>query len=231
MADSISKVYIDLIARDNASKQLVKTAATLGVVGAAAFKLAKDSVAAASDLSETQSKVSVVFGKSSAAVLAFGKTSAVAMGESTQQAEEAAATFGNLFVSMKLGQPKAAQMSTTMVKLASDLASFNNTNPADALEALRAGLVGEVEPLRRYGVNLNDAQLRQEAVALGLEKTTKNVLPPAIRAQAAYALILDQTKTAQGDFQRTSGGLANQQRILSASFEDARQVSLPSPHV
>jgi hypothetical protein len=235
MADSVSKVYIDLIARDKASKELVKAAATIGVVGAAAAKVAKDSIAAASDLNETQSKVAVVFGKSAAQVLNFGKTSATSLGQSSQQAEEAAATFGNLFVAMKLGQGQSAQMSTKLVQLAGDLASFNNVDPATALEALRSGLVGEVEPLRKFGVNLDDASLRLEAVKLGLEKTTKQVLPPAIKAQAAYALIMEQTKTAQGDFQRTSGGLANQQRILTAEFQNAEagigrgsQPSLPT---
>lgn len=196
------------------------TAAIGGLAGLAVVKVVKDAISAASDLAETQSKVNVVFGESAKTITAFGEDSASALGQSTQQAEEAAATFGNLFVAMKIGQPQAAKMSTTIVQLASDLASFNNTNPADALEALRAGLVGETEPLRRFGINLNDAALRQEAVRLGLERNTKSVLPAAVRAQAAYSLILQQSTTAQGDFQRTSGGLANQQRILSAQMEN-----------
>lgn len=199
---------------------IVRAAELVGTVGAIA--IGKKLVGAASDLNETLSKTSVVFGQNADAVVAWSKTSATAMGMSQQQAAEAAATLGNLFVSMNLSGKASADMSTRMVQLASDLASFNNTNPADALEALRAGLVGEVEPLRRYGVNLNDAQLRQEAVALGLEKTTKNVLPPAVRAQAAYALILQQTKTAQGDFARTSSGLANSQRIFTAEVANAQ---------
>lgn len=177
-------------------------------------------VKAASDLSESVNKTDVVFGKSAKAIHSFAQTSAKDLGISKRGAEEAAGTFGNLFVAMKIGQPEAAKMSTSIVKLAADLASFNNVSPEDALEALRAGLVGETEPLRKFGVNLNDAALREEALRLGLVKTTKDVLPPAAKAQAAYSLIMQQTAVAQGDFARTSDGLANQQRILKAELED-----------
>lgn len=194
--------------------------AVTALAGLQVVKFFKDTIENASDLNESTSKLQVVFGKASQSVLAFGKDSATSMGISQRTYRDTVGTLGNLLVSLKLPQTEAANMSTKMVKLAGDMASFNNTSPVDALEAIRSGLVGETEPLRAYGVNLNDAQLRQEAVSLGLEKTTKNVLPPAIRAQAAYALILDQTKTAQGDFSRTSTGLANSQRILSAEWDD-----------
>lgn len=191
----------------------------------AAVKVAsffKDSVNAASDLNESLSKTRVVFGSSSKDVERFASDSAKSLGISRQAALESTSTFGNLLVALKLGKKPAADMSQSIVALGSDLASFNNVRPEDALEALRAGLVGETEPLRKFGVNLNDAALRQKALALGLVKTTKDVLPPAAKAQAAYALIMEQTKTAQGDFARTSDGLANQQRILGARFTDLK---------
>lgn len=178
-------------------------------------------ISAASDLNETQSKVGVVFGKSANEILAWGKTSAQAMGLSQNAAEGAAATFGNLFLALKLPSDQIPKMSMSLVKLAGDLASFNNVSPEEALQALQSGLVGEVEPLRKFGVNLSEATLAQEAFSLGLVKTTTGVLPPAIRTQAAYSLIMKQTTTAQGDFARTSNGLANQQRIAAAKVEDA----------
>lgn len=191
--------------------------------GAAIAAFAKDSIKAASDLSESVSKAKVVFGESSKEVLKFAENSATAFGQSRQQAIEAAGTFGNLFVSMKIGVKESAGMSTSLVKLASDLASFNNTDPTEALDALRSGLLGETEPLQRFGINLNEASLKAEAMALGLKIVSGN-LNPAQKAQAAYSLILKQSTTAQGDFARTAGGLANQQRIANAQFEDAKAV-------
>lgn len=195
----------------------------VGAVGAVA--LGRQFVNAASSMNETMSKTRVVFGDASGAVIDWSKNSAKAMGLSQQQAEEAAATFGNLFVSMKIGQAPAANMSRQLVQLAGDLASFNDTDPTQALDALRSGLVGEVEPLRKYGVNLNQATVAQKALEMGLVSTTKGTLPPAIQAQAAYALILDQTSTAQGDFARTAGDLANSQRSLTAEWQNT-QVAL-----
>jgi len=178
------------------------------------------SVRAASDLNESMSKVTVVFGESADEIVAWAATAASAMGESRQQALEAAGTFGNLFQAFGLGQGASADMSTGLVQLAADLASFNNTSVDDALEALRSGVSGEMEPLRRFGVSLTDVRLRQKALELGLVKTTRDALTPAVKAQAAYALILQDTALAQGDFARTSGGLANQQRILKANLTD-----------
>jgi len=203
---------------------LGKAGALLGVTfGAAkAVDFLRNSVTAASDLNETVSKSGVVFGSAADGVERFGERSAKALGISKNEAIGAAATFGNLFVGMKIGQQPAADMSTRLVTLAGDLASFNNVDPGVALEALRSGLVGETEPLRRFGVNLNQASIEQEALRLGLISTTKDALTPAAKAQASYSLILQQSKTAQGDFARTSGGLANQQRILSAEWKNAQ---------
>jgi hypothetical protein len=199
----------------------LKTALAAGAAGAAVAIVAfgKKAVNAASDLAESTSKARVVFGDSSDAVLKFGDSAAKGLGQSKQQAIEAAGSFGALFVAMGIGQKPAADLSISIVKLASDLASFNNSSPEEALTALRSGLIGETEPLRAFGVNLSAAAVQNEAVRLGLAKTPASA-SAAAKAQAAYSLILQQTKTAQGDFARTAGGAANQQRIFAAQSAD-----------
>lgn len=217
MADD-AKRHVGTVATQLAG--MSRGAQLVGAVGAIA--LGRQFVNAASSMNETMSKTRVVFGDASASVIDWSKSSARAMGLSQQQAEEAASTFGNLFVSMKIGQAPAASMSRQLVQLAGDLASFNNTDPTAALDALRSGLVGEVEPLRKYGVNLSEVTLKQKAMELGLVSTTTGVLPPAIRTQAAYALILEQTTTAQGDYARTADGLTNSQRTLNAEWANTQ---------
>lgn len=174
-----------------------------------------DAVGAASDLGETTSKVSVVFGDAADEVFALGKTSATALGLSENAALSAAGTYGNLFRAMGISTTESAKMSTGLVRLAADLGSFNNMDPTEVLDKLRAGLSGETEPLRALGVNLNAARIQAKAFEMGLASTTAG-LTPAVKAQATYALILEDTTLAQGDFARTSGGLANQQRMLAA---------------
>ena len=178
------------------------------------------SIKAASDMNETLSKSNVVFGDSAKAVQQFTSSAATNLGMTQQAALEAAGTFGNLFVSMGMGQAPAADMSTDLLQLAADLASFNNLDPTEVLEKLRSGLVGETEPLRSLGVNISETAMKAQALAMGLGDANGN-LTEAEKVTARYALIMQQTTTAQGDFARTSDGLANSSRILKAELGDA----------
>jgi len=64
--------------------------------------------------------------------------------------------------------------------------------------------------------------MRQKALELGIISTTKEALTPQQKVLAAQALIYEQTSAAQGDFARTSDGLANRTRILTAQLENAK---------
>lgn len=174
----------------------------------------------ASDLNEVVSQSEQIFGDASGQIAAFAEGAAEGLGQSERAARDAANTFGLFFVNAGKSSDEAASMSIELAALASDMASFKNTRPEEAVEALGAALRGESEPIRRYGVMLDDATLKQRALSMGLIDTATGVLPPTIRMQAAYAEILEQTGTIQGDFGRTSGELANQQRILSAEMEN-----------
>ena len=197
-----------------------KAALAFTAVAAGSAVMGKKFVDAASNLEESMSKVNVVFGDSAKGVQDFAKKSAASLGISQASALEAAGTYGNLLKAFGLTNEQATDMSTSMVTLAADLASFNNTSIDDALLALRSGLSGETEPLKRFGVAINDVRLKEQALAMGLIKTTTGTLPIAIKTQAAYALIMKDTALAQGDFERTSDGVANKQRIISAQFAD-----------
>ena len=181
---------------------------------------AKESIDAASNLNESISKVGII-GKSSDQILSWSQDAATSMGMSQQAALEAAGTYGNLAVSLGLPQDKAATMSTSLVGLAADMASFNNVPVDEALQALQSGLTGETQPLKKFGVNLNEAALKQQAMAMGLSDG-KGPLDASAKAQAAYALMMQQSTTAQGDFTRTSDGLANKTKISAAQFEDMK---------
>lgn len=194
--------------------------ATVALVGIAAA--AKLSVDAASDFAETTSKVGVIFGKQGAAIEKFALTADTSFGLSRTAAMDAAATFATFGKSAGLSGTDLTGFSTKLVGLSSDLASFYNTSPEDAITAIGSALRGENEPIRKYGVLLDDASLRQQALAMGITKTIKKALTPQQKVLAAQALIFKQTSDAQGDFERTSGGLANQQRILTAQMTNMR---------
>jgi hypothetical protein len=208
----------------NFSSKLKNIAGTIGVAfaGTQIVAFAKDTIMASSNMAESLSKVRVVFGEGAAAVEAWGATAADSMGISNQAALEAAGTYGNLFQAFGLGQGQAQDMSMSLVQLAGDMASFNNTSIDDAITALRSGLSGETEPLKKFGVAMNEARLKTEALSLGLIKSTSDALTPAAKAQAAYALIMKDTALSQGDYARTADGTANTMKTLQAKMEDAK---------
>jgi len=185
--------------------------------------MAKDAVMMASSYEESLNKVNVVFEENGKIIEEWSKSAAKNLGMSQAAALEAAGTYGNLFTAQGMGTKAAADMSTALVQLAADLASFNNANPEDVLLALRSGLSGETEPLKRFGVALNEATMKAKAMELGLGDNIQK-LSEAEKIQVRYAIILDQTAKAQGDFARTSEGLANQIRILKGNWGDTLKV-------
>lgn len=181
-----------------------------------------DAITKASDLGETISKTGVLFGDNADRLVAWASQASTSIGQSQQSALDAATTFATFGRAAGLSGEDLVGFSTDFVTLASDLASFNNTSPEQAIEAIGAALRGEAEPLRAYGVLLDDASMRQAALKLGLIETTKEALTPQQKVLAAQALIYEQTSAAQGDFARTSDGLANSQRILTAQWTDMK---------
>lgn len=222
-----------LLAQNNMNKGFNQMSGSLknlaGTIGLAfgvneVLRFTKATIDAASNIQETTSKVGELFGASKREVLEWSKTTAQSIGQSQQQALDAASTFAIFGKSAGLSGDSLVKFSTDFTSLASDLASFNNTSPEEAIQAIGAALRGEAEPIRRYGVLLDEASIKQSAMRLGIIKTTKEALTPQQKVLAVQAEIYRQTTAAQGDFARTSDGLANQQRILSAEFANLQVI-------
>lgn len=178
--------------------------------------LVRSSVDAFSELQDATSAAGVVFGDSMQIIIDQSKNAATTLGLSRKQVIDSANTFGTFGKSAGLAGDDLAQFSVKMTQIAGDLASFKGGSPEEAIEAVGAALRGESEPIRRYGVLLDDMTLRQQAVTMGLIKTTKEGLTPQQRVLAAQAEILKQTTDAQGDFARTADSTANVSKTLAA---------------
>lgn len=193
-----------------------------GRVAAVSFAVGLGSIQLAADLGETRSAVEQVFGPTAAAELnTYASTANTALGQTRTSVLRASQNFGVFGRAAGLTDTKLSSFSTRLVALSTDLASFYNEDPAAVIEALGAGLRGEAEPLRRFGVLMDDATLRQKALELGIYDGNGS-LTAQQKILAANELIFASTGFAQGDFARTSEGLANQQRILAASLEDTQ---------
>jgi len=205
---------------------ILKASVVPGLIAAAGSVLVftkglMPAIQAASDLQENTSKIGVIFGDAGKAVTDFAKTAAREIGQSQNQVLAAAGTFGTFGKAAGLAGDQLATFTTDFITLSADLASFNNTTPDEAINAIGAALRGESEPLRRFGVLLNDATLKAAALELGIYSGS-GALTAQQKILAAQKVIYEQTGDAQGDFERTSDGLANQQRILSAQFENVK---------
>jgi len=198
-------------------KAAVPATAALAGLATMSIKAAQ----AAGDLNEAQNAANVLFGESAKDISSFSKQAAKSLGLSEIAAIQAATAFAGLGKAAGLQGRDLANFSKQFTTLAADMASFMNTSPEDAIQAIGAAMRGEAEPIRRYNVLLDDATLRNRALKLGLISSTKEALTPANKALAAQAEILEQTAYMQGDFAKTSQGAAGQQKILKAQLDNA----------
>lgn len=185
----------------------------LVAVGTAAVK-------AASNLNESMNAVQVVFREASRTITDFGETAAREAGLSQRAFQELATPLGALLTNAGQSFQEAADSTILLTQRAADMASVFNTDVADALNAIQAALRGETEPIRRYGVTLNQAAIDAEAASQGFEKVNGQLTAQG-RTAGALALIMKQTSAVQGDFKNTSDQLANSQRIAKAELENA----------
>ena len=127
----------------------------------------------------------------------------------------------NMTKSMGIAGDTAYDLSTSLVMLAQDMASFYNIDADEAFVKLRSGITGETEPLKALGILVDENTIKQYAYKNGLAATGEE-LTQQQKVLARYYAILDQTSTAQGDLARTIESPANQLRILKAQLEQAK---------
>jgi hypothetical protein len=188
-------------------------------VGVGAF-LGK-SVGAASDLAESTNAVNVAFGKSAAGILAFGETAATSLGTSQVEFNNAAVRF-SAFADRIVGSGNDASKFIADISVrASDFASVFNIEVAEALGVFQSGLAGEAEPLKRFGINLLDSEVKAYAAANGIGELGRQ-LTETEKVQARYGLLMESTAKTAGDFANTSDGLANSMRIMKAEIADTQ---------
>jgi phage-related protein len=190
--------------------------------GAQVINFFKEAVAGASSFEAEFEGVNQTFGESAAIVQDYAKTAAYSAGLSETAALQAAKGFGAFAGAAGLAGDDAAHFATQMVQAAGDLGSFYDLPTGDAMAAIQSGLRGQFEPLRRFNILIDDATLRQRALAMGMIETTKTALTPQQKALAAQAEIMDQMGAAQGDFVKYQDTYGNAIKTVGALFEDMK---------
>lgn len=214
--------------RLKAAAATVAKALTVAAAGAgiAAGKVFADSISAASSMEQMRGKVAAIFGPAAKDIEAFAKTAATALGQSERAALDGAARFAIYGKAAGKTGKRLTTFSTGLVTLASDMAAMHDTKPEEAIDAMAAAMRGEMDPIEKYGLILNEATLKTIALKKGIITTTKGALTPQQRVLAVQAALYEQLgkkgSNTIGAFERESASLAVQQQKLNANWENMK---------
>ena len=174
----------------------------------------------ASLLEENLNKVKATFGGAlGKSVEKFADTMAKSFGRSKVDILEMVGTFGNFLTSMGFAKTEAAGLSQNLTKIVADLASFHNVSDDEAFTKVLAGLAGEGEALRRWGVHVNATSIAQLALAEGMKKTYKE-MTESEKVKLRLLQLERQSLGAKGDVLRSNNEYANSQRRLTGAYRD-----------
>lgn len=188
-----------------------------------AFSKIKDAIDISSSLTEVENVVRTTFGNYEKLIQDFSKTSIQDFGMSELTAKQVASRFQAIGTAMGFSQGKMADMSLQLTKLTADMASFYDMEQSDVARNLQAVFTGETEPLRKYGLDLTQATLKEWAMKQGLDADISS-MTQAEKTMLRYQYVMANTAAAQGDFARTADTWANQVRILKQSFEQLASI-------
>jgi len=193
-----------------------------GAAVAAVVGFAKESIAAFSNLEQSAGAVESVFGSAADGIVAKAKTAAEEFGLSTSEFQASAATLGaQLKNQLGLDVDEAADKTTDLIGVASDLAAQFGGSTSDAVAALSSLMRGERDPIEKYGVSMNEAAIQAKALEEGLADANGEIGPQA-KAAAALEIVYEQTADAAGAFGREADTIAGQLQRSQAKFEDLK---------
>lgn len=203
-------------------KNLIQTA--IGFKAVQAFgQFTKDAITLGSDITEAENVIDVSFGKLKYKAYDFASTASKQFGVSELAAKRYTGTIMAMLKSSGVAQNAASDMSVALAGLAGDIASFYNIDTDTAFYKIRAGISGEIEPLKQLGINMSVANMSAYALANGITKSWTS-MTQAEQATLRYNYLISVTKDAQGDFARTAGTWANQVRLLKLNIQSLSAV-------
>jgi phage-related protein len=189
--------------------------------GAALVKLGKDSFDAASDLQQSTGAIDAVFGDWAVDVEQNAQKAATAVGLSASQYENSMAVIGAQLHNAGMAHGEMTDKATDLIQKGADMAAIFGGTATDAVDALSSALKGEMDPIERYGVSLNDAAIKAQMAADGNDKLT-GAAEKTAKTNAILELITKQTADTQGAWAAQTGTAAESQQILSAKLDNVK---------
>lgn len=184
-------------------------------------KIGSASLTAANNVVESESLFKTAMGSMATSTRAWSESLSDAYGLNAYSLRSSTATYYTMINNMAdVTRKKSQEMSQDLVKLASDSASFYNVDVSTAETKFRSGMAGESEPLKQWGIMVDETTVKNYAYANGIAKQGEE-LSITQKVLARYGTIMEQTSVAQGDLARTIDSPVNQIRILKTTVEGA----------
>ena len=185
--------------------------------------LTRNFIKEAGDLEQSVGAVDAVFKGSSAQMHSWADSASTAVGISKNEYNQFASVLGSMMKNAGTPMSELGGKTNDLIKLGADLASMYGGTTADAIEAISAALRGEMDPIERYGISLNDAALTQEGLRLGIQKTG-GAFDSQQKQLIVQSLLFKQSADAQGNFMRESDTFQHKTQVLKAQWADLSAV-------
>lgn len=182
------------------------------------FRLLGDAIDISSSLTEVENVVRQTFGQYESLINNFAKTSIEKFGMSELSAKQFASRFQAMGTALDIPQGQMAKMSIRLTELAGDMASFYDVSQEDIAKSLQSVFSGTTAPMRRYGIDLTQATLKEWALKQGLDANISS-MTQAQKAMLRYQYVLAHTTNITGDFARTADTWHNQITMLRENFK------------
>lgn len=178
--------------------------APIVAAGVKAFKMA-------SDFEQATGKLEVVFQNSSDGMKSWAEDAISTMNLSKATAIQTAADYGALFQGVGISIEKSAEWSKSLTERVADLSNFYDTTTEETISALNSIVTGTVQPMRRFGITMTEANLQQWAFAHGIRKTVRE-MSESEKVQLRYQFVMDKTKMAVGTTAREADSAGAQMK-------------------
>ncbi|BAE83965.1 hypothetical protein DSY2176 [Desulfitobacterium hafniense Y51] len=182
------------------------------------MSLSSESLQLASDLKEVQNVVDTTFNENAKQIDSWAVGALRSFGLAELQAKQYSGTIGAMLKTSGISSDYLVKMSENLTGLAGDFASFYNLPHDQAFEKIRSGISGETEPLKALGINMSVANMEAFALSQGI-KTSWNDMDQASQTLLRYNYLMSVSGDQQGDFAKTQGEYANQQRLFDTNMK------------
>lgn len=147
------------------------------------------------------------------------------LGTNKSELEQYQAMYYSMLKSQGINKDASYLMSESLTKAGYDIASLYNLEISDAMEKLQSGLAGQIEGLRKIGIDVSESSLNKILNEVGITDRSVQQLSYAEKEVARYIAIVEQAGQAQGDFAKTFESPANQIRVLKNQIIELKQVA------